>query len=168
MRPDGTATYGGGTSLRTANTGITNEEYVDTMFSQILMREPAPAERANHIASLGGGMDRGVLFDTFLALAEYQDNRALMIARLGTILDSDFAILIDENGRSTQIGASDRVCSAIVTSNCFLPMTRTIRITNLGADSMKVESIVRWADRSSTGLHDVMLTMTLTNWKQDL
>jgi hypothetical protein len=169
LRPAGTATYGAVPGLRTINSGISDAEFVDTIFTQMLLRDPtSPAERTNYLTQLSGGTPRTALFDSVLALVEYQNNRTAMTTRLGTNLDADFAVLLDKNGRSTQIGASTRSCSAVVTSDCFLNMTRTIRVTAAGTDAMKVESIVRWADRSSTGLHDVTLTITLTNWKKDL
>lgn len=168
LRPNGTATYGGSPSLRSINAGITDAEFVDTLFTQLLLREPTPVERSNYLLQLSGGTQRATLFDAILALPEYQTDRTVMTTRIGGTLDADFAILLDKNGRSTQVGASDRACSAVVTSNCYLVMTRTIRVTNISPDSIRVESIVRWADRSSSGLHDVTLSMLLTNWKADL
>lgn len=168
LRPSGTATYGGSPSLRTINSGITDAEFVDMLFAELLLRTPTPVERSNYLLQLSGGAQRTTLFDTVLALPEYQNDRTAMATRLGGTLGANFAVLLDRDGRSTQIGASDRACSAVVTSDCYLVMTRTIRITNISPDSMRVESIVRWADRSSSGLHDVTLSMLLTNWKADL
>ncbi|MBP8016627.1 hypothetical protein KAZ01_01330 [Candidatus Gracilibacteria bacterium] len=81
----------------------------------------------------------------------------------------NFPVYYDSNGLISQSGSYSVLCSSTLNKDCLSIFSREIKIENPDNSRLKVSSIVKWVDNSSSAEpHVINLETILTNWKEDL
>ena len=79
-----------------------------------------------------------------------------------------FPVYYDSNGLLSQTGSATALCSHTAPASCRSIYTREILVSRPTTDTIRIESIVTWADNTDSTPSRISIPVTLTNWRKSV
>jgi hypothetical protein len=85
------------------------------------------------------------------------------------IYRQSYPVYLDSNWLITQSWSTTQICNSNINSNCVTNYSREIKIQtdNISSKKIKVNSIVRWVDKTKDTPYEINLETIFTNWKSN-